>query len=597
MLLGYEKEILESTSCEACLVVVARGLRYTGVVRALLSAYSSENSFAFILNMSEHESEYFSREHLPLFCDVNKLTARQRAEKYKSGGVFCGSSTVLATDFVNKNVQIGKISALLILNAEGIEQDSAISFICHLFRENNSLGLIKAFTSDAIRVSECGLEQVARSLCLNKILFYPRFHELVKASLPDIDARQVNLRQSELMGEGAMLVEDLIKKIYSSENRSIGAFDYMKVLICRQRSPGTASFKKLISLLFSADSLTAFLYYQAMIDHQKENSSDSSWIFDGSSYALLDVLRKALENDIEKSNEISASFILGIASNAFRLDLHLDKTKRNGLDTRLPQQGSNSEADAGSTNDESTNGPYGAELGQQEDAESDGGDALSEVLGSKLLSSFYLANPKIRQTVEILNHDPKLRTAILVQNRAIRKSVMRSLRSISVTGAGVFTHTEFLHLDDYSYERIILLNPDLQSIRNVEYMAARGVQPSVFILQYKNTVEEQRFLEEIREEKYAFEKIIEDRARLPLKVELDRIDMDCDVPMFGYKITVDSREMRSKLPFFLYKAGNEIEVRALDVGDYQLGTTKCIERKSVEDFLGSLNSGRLYQQA
>ncbi|ELA42845.1 uncharacterized protein VICG_00160 [Vittaforma corneae ATCC 50505] len=604
MLLEYEKEILENINHEACLAVMSKGLRYTEIVLALLKMYSNEYCLSFVLNMNEYENEYFSKQDIPLFCNVGKLAASQRSEKYKSGGVFYGSPTVLASDFVNKSVQIEKISTLMILNAENIEPDSAISFICYLFKENNSLGLIKAFTSDAIKIYESGLEQIARSLCLNKILFYPRFHELVKSSLSEINVTQVHLRQNEFMGEATLLIEDVIKKVYSNAHGGVGEFEYMKVLIYNQQSHDIANFKKLISLLFNTDSLTTFLYYQAMIDQQKKNNSSSSWIFDGSSHALLDVLRKMLQNDVEKSNENTASFVFDIVSDTFRLDLNPEEPKRIKLDPELSHECLCNEVNTIKTAknlgiDENINKSCIDEHKQQDVESNEKEDVLSEIFESKLLSGFYLANPKIKQIAEILNQDLKAKTAILVQNRTVRKAVKQVLVSIFMSdiNVSIFTHVEFLHSDDCNYKRIILLNPDLLSIRNVEYTATKGGAPSVFILQYKNTVEEQRFLEEIREEKYAFEKIIEDRARLPLKVGLDRIDMDDGSPDCRYTVTVDSREMRSKLPFFLYRAGNEINIKVLEIGDYLLGTTKCIERKSIEDFLGSLNSGRLYQQA
>lgn len=35
----------------------------------------------------------------------------------------------------------------------------------------------------------------------------------------------------------------------------------------------------------------------------------------------------------------------------------------------------------------------------------------------------------------------------------------------------------------------------------------------------------------------------------------------------------------------------------LQIGDYILSPDMCVERKSINDLIGSLNSGRLYQQA
>ena len=57
------------------------------------------------------------------------------------------------------------------------------------------------------------------------------------------------------------------------------------------------------------------------------------------------------------------------------------------------------------------------------------------------------------------------------------------------------------------------------------------------------------------------------------------------------------REFRSELPSLIWKRGIDIEPVTLEVGDYILTPEICVERKSVSDLIGSLNNGRLYQQA
>jgi ERCC4-type nuclease len=67
--------------------------------------------------------------------------------------------------------------------------------------------------------------------------------------------------------------------------------------------------------------------------------------------------------------------------------------------------------------------------------------------------------------------------------------------------------------------------------------------------------------------------------------------------IFFLKVIVDMREFRSELPSLIWKRGIDIEPVTLEVGDYILTPEICIERKSVSDLIGSLNNGRLYQQA
>ena len=56
------------------------------------------------------------------------------------------------------------------------------------------------------------------------------------------------------------------------------------------------------------------------------------------------------------------------------------------------------------------------------------------------------------------------------------------------------------------------------------------------------------------------------------------------------------REFRSELPSLLHKRGMDIEPVTLEVGDYILTPEICVERKSISDLIGSLNSDCLYNQ-
>lgn len=62
------------------------------------------------------------------------------------------------------------------------------------------------------------------------------------------------------------------------------------------------------------------------------------------------------------------------------------------------------------------------------------------------------------------------------------------------------------------------------------------------------------------------------------------------------RVIVDMREFRSELPSLIHRRGIDILPVTLEVGDYILTPDICVERKSVNDLIGSLNSGRLYTQ-
>lgn len=62
------------------------------------------------------------------------------------------------------------------------------------------------------------------------------------------------------------------------------------------------------------------------------------------------------------------------------------------------------------------------------------------------------------------------------------------------------------------------------------------------------------------------------------------------------KIVVDMREFRSDLPCLIHRRGIQVVPVTITIGDYILTPDICVERKSISDLIGSLNSGRLYTQ-
>ena len=66
--------------------------------------------------------------------------------------------------------------------------------------------------------------------------------------------------------------------------------------------------------------------------------------------------------------------------------------------------------------------------------------------------------------------------------------------------------------------------------------------------------------------------------------------------MWHPRLIVDEREKASGVPDNLRRLGARVEFRLLDVADYIIGD-RAIERKTTDDFISSLFSGRLFDQA
>ncbi|XP_062509704.1 DNA repair endonuclease XPF-like isoform X2 [Corticium candelabrum] len=198
-------------------------------------------------------------------------------------------------------------------------------------------------------------------------------------------------------------------------------------------------------------------------------------------------------------------------------------------------------------------------------------------------------------------------------------------------------------LKDHEPHYVVLYDPDMKFVRELEvYKAKRpGVPVRVYFLFYENSVEEQRYLTALRKEKDAFELLIREKASMVVPEDQDgksghavNLTRDLSSPasastnssrkaggraedakstvsllifsLIGlvltcvhndvYKVVVDVREFRSKLPSIVHRRGIDVEPVTLEVGDYILSPEMCVERKSVSDLISSLTSGRLYNQ-
>ncbi|QOU18820.1 hypothetical protein BRETT_001891 [Brettanomyces bruxellensis] len=171
-----------------------------------------------------------------------------------------------------------------------------------------------------------------------------------------------------------------------------------------------------------------------------------------------------------------------------------------------------------------------------------------------------------------------------------------------------------LLLEEFMPSNVILYEPNLLFIRKIEqYQAERrkSDRAKCYFMYYGGSVEEQRYLNDIKCEKDSFTKLIREKANMPKVFTTDedevskfstpvetntRIAGGGTTAIAKVKVIVDMREFRSHLPFLCHLSGLEVIPCMLTVGDYILSPKICVERKSLPDLVGSLKNGRLYQQ-
>ncbi|KAG7203362.1 hypothetical protein KM043_013437 [Ampulex compressa] len=175
-------------------------------------------------------------------------------------------------------------------------------------------------------------------------------------------------------------------------------------------------------------------------------------------------------------------------------------------------------------------------------------------------------------------------------------------------------------LKEHMPNNVIMYIADISTVRQLEVYQNNNpsIDLRVYFLIYGGSVEEQEYLTSLRREKEAFHSLINTKTTMIVPEDQDGKSDDClalaiqsedtpeentrkggmqNVPKAVETVIVDMREFRSELPAILYTRGIRIEPVTLQVGDYILSPEICIERKSISDLIGSLNSGRLYHQA
>lgn len=185
-------------------------------------------------------------------------------------------------------------------------------------------------------------------------------------------------------------------------------------------------------------------------------------------------------------------------------------------------------------------------------------------------------------------------------------------------------------LESIRPQYVIIYEPEMSCIRQLElhqaiYGSVDRSPIDVYFFVFDGSAEEQRYLRNIQLEKGAFERLIQEKSTLAKSKEGDGtcgqhpdlqrgeqslLHPDEEVASnsrFGgglrkpadtvRQVLIDMREFRSHLPACIHKMNIELEPVTLEIGDYLLTPDICVERKSVSDLIGSLNSGRLYNQA
>jgi Fanconi anemia group M protein len=168
-------------------------------------------------------------------------------------------------------------------------------------------------------------------------------------------------------------------------------------------------------------------------------------------------------------------------------------------------------------------------------------------------------------------------------------------------------------LDIPSTDLVVFYEPIPSEIRTIQRRGRTGrkMPGKVIILITKNTPDEAYYWSARRKEKQMHSELEYIRSSLKREVQdagtlyqRMTVEKDDQKKLEDYQpgeqlieVIVDTRESRSNVARFLsHRQDVKISSQQLDIGDYVLSSRIGVERKTVEDFLGSLLEGKLFQQ-
>ena len=155
------------------------GTGHNDFLTKFVQLYCNQDNLVFVLNATkEFESVVEGLEdegvtkNLPMLLN-SEVNATQRQLCYSDGGCYFITNRVLVVDFLTKRLDPKHVSGFLIYQGHQASKTSIMGLILHIYRQNNQIGFIKAFsespTSMVSGFNKC--EKVLKSLRRTEISY------------------------------------------------------------------------------------------------------------------------------------------------------------------------------------------------------------------------------------------------------------------------------------------------------------------------------------------------------------------------------------------------------------------------------------------
>jgi len=640
-LMEYENQIFLEALEEDGLLIVARGLGMERIFINFLKLYCDPGKLVIVLNTHPEIEEYF----IEMLAGTNPLprvitteySANDRQMLYMEGGVFFITSRIFVVDLLTNRVPTDLISGIIVYKAHKIIECCQEAFILRLFRQKNKNGFIKAFSDRAqnFTVGFCHVERVMKSLFIDRLFLLPRYHAAVVSCMDahKVDTVELLVPMTSHMVACQTALLDLIAACIKELKICNTSLDTDEITVeyaitrsfdkivhlhldpiwhqlstkSKQLISDIKALRTLLENLTQYDCVSFFNHVNSIKSNEKFHKN-SGWLFLGAADSLFVNAKLRVYGESKTKTSESAVYTI---EECPKWQVLKDVLKEIQDDIESDKELSPTPTDILVVTEDERSCNYISEY------LNDGGQHLLQRLFHKTIT---LKNENLRAQEEQQQHKRSKidNTDASGDDTFDKYCLLEYPRMVLVPLHGKRDSTLIVKLlEQMQPNYVVMYSMDITFVRQLEvYRASHAGQfLRVFVLMYDSSIEEQRYLTSLRHEKEAFEYLI--KAKANMVIPKDRDDQTSNDPGLHDitttnntrkgglivsksttpRVIVDMREFRSELPSLLHRRGIDIEPVTLDVGDYILSPDTCVERKSLNDLIGSLSSGRLYNQA
>ncbi|ORZ36503.1 hypothetical protein BCR44DRAFT_1498678 [Catenaria anguillulae PL171] len=223
--LAFHRAIVtELLADDSALVVLARGLGCSSLIRFFAHSFATKSTLVFVLDAGRTASpDHTLFGSLPPDTDLNHVhifTAETGStQRFVATSVLARRSIPCHGPHSHcrlaaKEDSIHLITGFLVRNAEKVTEASTEAFILRLFRAENQVGFIRAFTEspESLVGGFSKLEKLMASLQLRKLFAWPRFHVAVAESLNahPVDTIEIHLQATPNMHLSQLAILELV---------------------------------------------------------------------------------------------------------------------------------------------------------------------------------------------------------------------------------------------------------------------------------------------------------------------------------------------------------------------------------------------------